>query len=104
MSNITSSEVLERAVDGIVRMTSSTPHHPHFQQQSQPHTANESSLLLPSSSSSSTSSTSLHHHATDPKKMKRLFLSDNDRILIQVRLLCVLRGEAPMSLSLQNRT
>ena len=103
MSNITSSssEVLERAVDGTVRMTSTTPHHPHFQQPSQPHTANESSPLL---SSSSSSSLHYHHHATDPKKMKRLFLSDNDRILIQVRLLCVLRGEAPMSLSLQNRT
>lgn len=99
MSNITSSEVLERAVDGTVRMTSTTPHHPHFQQPSQPHTANESSPLL-----SSSSPLHSHHHATDPKKMKRLFLSDNDRILIQVRLLCVLRGEAPMSLSLQNRT
>ena len=101
MSNITSSDVLERAVDGTVRMmTSTTANHPHFQQQSQPHTANESSPLL--SSSSSPSPLHYHHHATDPKKMKRLFLSDNDRILIQVRLLCVLRGEAPKSLSLQN--
>ena len=100
MSNITSSEVLERAVDGTVRMmTSTTANHPHFQQPSQPPTANESSPLL-----SSSSPLHSHHHATDPKKMKRLFLSDNDRILIQVRLLCVLRGEAPMSLSLQNRT